>query len=79
MEPNSKTVEKRKQNHKGNENKDARVAAFRALHASAISRRTCAFCSCKTALSGVKVRAASHFPNASRYFPSFKNVYVIYY
>lgn len=52
--------------------KDLLVAAFIALQASPISSRICAFCSCKTALSGMRVRAASHFPSASRYFPFYK-------
>lgn len=51
---------------------DTRVAAFKAFQASPISSKTWAFCSCKTGISGAKVRAASHLLSASRYFPSYK-------
>ncbi len=57
---------------KWNKNWASRVAAFKAFHESPISSKTCAFCSFSTALSGIKVRAVSHFPSASRNFPSFK-------
>lgn len=48
----------------------AGVAACKAFHVSLISSKTCAFCSCNTALSGVNASAASHFPSAATYFPS---------
>lgn len=59
--------------NEGQNRENARVAAFKAFQASPISSRTWAFCSCKTACSGIIVIAVSHFPSASRYFPSFKN------